>query len=99
MGVVNLSKKINEQNGFTQIEPISDYSRYIQIDLKIGTKTYTNLEAYSQDELIDLIKNYSIEYIQDGTETRAETKYFMVPEQPNIGESTKLVNYMKFVEI
>lgn len=99
VGVVNLSKKINEQNGFTQIEPISDYSRYIQIDLKIGTKTYTNLEAYSQDELIDLIKNYSIEYIQDGTETRAETKYFIVPEEPNIGESTKLVNYMKFVEI
>ena len=99
VGLANLAKKLNEQNGFTQIEPISDYSRYIQIDLKVGTKTYTNLESYSQDKLVELIKNYSIVYTQDGTETKADTKYFMLPEQPNIGASTKMVNYMKFVEI
>ena len=99
VGLANLAKKLNEQNGFTDIEPISDYSRYIQIDVKIGTRTYRNLESYSQDELIDLVKNYSIVYTQEGTETRADTKYFMVPEQPGIGASTRLVNYMKFVEI
>ncbi len=96
VGVANLAKKINEQNGFTEVEPISDYSTYIQIDLKIGSKTYRNLESYSQNELIELVKNYSIVYTDNGT--RADTKYFICEEEPNIGANTKLVNYMKFVE-
>lgn len=98
VGLANYAKKLNAQNGFTEIEPVSDYSMYMQVDVKIGTKTYKNLESYSQDKLIELIKNYSIEYTQDGEETKADTKYYMMPEQPNIGKSTRLVNYMKFVE-
>ena len=100
VGLANLAAKINAQNGFTEIEPVSDNSSYIQIDVKIGTKTYKNLEAYSQDELVNLVKNYSIVYSTDSTgSTVAETKYYKVPEQPTIGKYTKLVNYVKFVEI
>ncbi len=99
VGLANLAKKINTQNELTEIEPISDYTSYIQVDVKIGTKTFKNLESYTQDELIDLVKNYSIVYTQDGTETRANTKYFIVPEEPSINKNTRLVNYIKFVEI
>ena len=99
VGVANLAKKINTQNELTEIEPISDYTSYIQVDVKIGTKTFKNLESYTQDELIDLVKNYSIVYTQDGDETIANTKYFIVPEEPTINKNTRLVNYIKFVEI
>lgn len=102
VGVINLAQKINEQNGFTEIQPISDSTYYIQIDLQIGARTYRNLEAYDQSQLVNLIKNNSIEYITDessGSNVTAETKYFVCPEMPGIGEITRLVNYMKFVEI
>lgn len=45
IGLANLARKTNEQNGFTEAEAASDNSLYIQIDLKIGAKTYRNIEA------------------------------------------------------
>ena len=99
VGLANLARKINIQNEITEIEPISDFTSYIQVDLKIGNKTYKNLESYSQEELIDLVKNYSIVYTEDATGTRANTKYFIVPEEPSTNKNTRLVNYIKFVEI
>lgn len=99
VGLANLAKQTNWNNGFTQIEPISDGSYYIQIDLQIGARTYKNIESYEQSELLNLIKENSIIYLQDGNEQRAETKYFKCSGEPGFGEYTKLVNYMKFVEI
>lgn len=98
VGLANLARQINEQNDFTEIEPISDSSMYIQIDLKIGSTTYRNLESYSQSELIQLVKDYSVVYTTTGSGTTADTKYFKCEEEPGIGANTKLVNYMKFVE-
>ena len=99
VGVANLANKINSDNGFTEEEDASDSSYYIQIDLQIGARTYKNIEAYEQSELLNLIKENSIIYLQDGNEQRAETKYFKCSGEPGFGEYTKLVNYMKFVEI
>ena len=100
VGLANLARQINEQNDFTEIEPISDSSMYIQIDLKIGVRTYKNIETYEQGELINLVKNNSIVYSGEDTENiTADTIYFICSEMPRIGEVTRLVNYMKFVEI
>ena len=100
VGLANLAKQTNEANGFTEIEPISDNSYYIQIDLKVGSRTIKNLEALSQDELINLIKENDITYTTDENgETVVGPKYFICDEEPGIGASTGRVNYMKFVEI
>lgn len=99
VGLANLAKQTNLNNGFTEVEPISDGSYYIQIDLQIGVKTYKNIESYEQNELLNLIKENSITYVQDGNEQKAETKYFKCSGEPGFGQITRLVNYMKFVEI
>lgn len=98
VGLANLARQINQQNDFSDVEPISDNSMYIQIDLKIGSKTYRNLESFTQSELIELVKENSIVYTTTGSGTTADTKYFKCEEEPGIGANTKLVNYMKFVE-
>ena len=99
IGLANLAKKINAENGYADEIPNSDPNTtyYIQIDLKIGVRTYKNIETYEQNELLNLLKNNSIAYSEEGT--TAETKYFICSGMPRIGEVTKLVNYMKFVEI
>ena len=99
VGLANLAKKLNADNGFIGIQEISDTSDYIRIDLKIGVKTYTNLENMSEDELIQLVKDNSLNYTTnvDGS-TSVETKYFKCGEEPGIGSVTRRVNYMKFVE-
>ena len=99
VGLANLAKQTNFNNGFTQVEPISDGSYYIQIDLQLGVKTYKNIEAYEESELLNLLKENSVVYSQDGSEQIVGTKYFKCAQQPGIGGITKLVNYMKFVEI
>ena len=99
VGLANLAKKINADNGFEGIQEVSDSSDYIRIDLKIGVRTYTNLENMSEADLIQLIKDNSLTYItnSDGS-TSVETKYFKCEEEPGIGSITRRVNYMKFVE-
>lgn len=105
IGLANLARKTNEDNGFTEIptrlEQQRDSLYYIQIDLEIKRqRPFTNLETYSQDALVNLLKQYSIIYSQDEDgNTIAQTKYFMCESMPGIGENTRLVNYMKFVEI
>lgn len=94
MSLANLAKKVNEENGFTEIEPISDSSYYIQIDLQIGHTTYSNLEMKTQNELIQILKNNTN---TTDSENNAQTKYFYCTDC-TLGEITKRVNYMKFVE-
>lgn len=104
IGLVNLVKKINEDNGFTEVpqglESKRDTLHYIQIDLKIGVKNYTNLETLTQSKLLEILKDNSIIYgeNEEGKST-AQTKYFICKEMPKVSKITKLVNYMKFVEI
>ena len=82
----------------TQIPPI-----IYKLILKIGETTRNiqkNIETYEQGELINLVKNNSIVYSGEDTENiTADTIYFICSEMPRIGEVTRLVNYMKFVEI
>lgn len=99
VGLANLANKLNTQNGIEEIGQASNSSSYIQIDLKIGTHTYKNLEAMSQSELVQLVKNNSIVYTEGPSGTMAETKYFKCIDEPRINENTKLVNYIKFVEL
>lgn len=102
IGLANLAKKINAENGYSDEIPTSnpDTTYYIQIDIKIGVKTYYNIETYEQSKLLNLLKDNSIIYSDDETgNTTADTKYFICAEMPRIGEVTRLVNYMKFVEI
>lgn len=102
VGLANLAKKINESNGFstTQAEQRSDNSYYIQIDLQIGTKPYKNIEAREQKDLLNLLRddgNYGILIEEDELGDKvAKQKYFKALE-PGISETTKRVNYMKFV--
>lgn len=99
VGLANLAKKLNTENGFTEVEEPSDASDYIRIDLKIGVKTYTNLENMSEADLIQLVKDNSLTYTTNGDgSTSVETKYFKCGEEPGIGSITRRVNYMKFVE-
>ena len=113
VGLANLAKKENERNGFT---PANGYdtgidlsnaqnarnnpNNYVQIDIQIGRTTYKNIENWTQDELINLVKNYSI-IIRDNPEEgeeKTETKYFICKEEPIISDVTRKVDYMKFVE-
>lgn len=98
IGLANLAKQTNNENGFEEAQQISDSTYYIQIDLQIGFTTYRNLETMSQKELIDILKNNDIinEVDSEGKET-PKVKYFKC-ETCTVGEVTKRVNYMKFVE-
>lgn len=98
IGLANLANKTNQQNDFAMPQEKSDNTMYIQIELKAGSKTYKNLEAESESKLIEIVKNNSIINKVEGTETKAEIKYFKCTEV-GFGKNTKLVNYMKFVEI
>ncbi len=98
IGLANLANKTNQQNDLSMPQEKSDNTMYIQIELKIGSKTYKNLEAESESKLIEIVKNNSIINKVEGTETKAEIKYFKCTEV-GFGKNTKLVNYMKFVEI
>lgn len=98
IGLANLANKINVGNGFENQEEISDSSFYIQIDVKIGSKTYQHLEAMPQTELITMLKANDIEVTNVGGINEANTKYFKALE-PEIGKNTNRVNHMKFVEI
>lgn len=98
VGLANLANKTNVANGFEGIDSISDTSYYIEIDLKLGVKTY-NLEAMPQDELINLIKENDIIYsIDKDGNTIANTKQFICKQEPGIGAVTRRVNYMLFEE-
>ena len=99
VGVANLAHQINTSNGFTEEEDASDASYYIQIDLQIGVKTYNHIENYEEEELLNLVKENDIMYDGSGTGQTVDVKKFKCAEEPNVGEYTKLVNYMKFVEI
>lgn len=98
IGLANLANKTNQQNDLAMPQEKSDNTMYIQIELKAGSKTYKNLEAESESKLIEIVKNNSIINKVEGTETKAEIKYFKCTEV-GFGKNTKLVNYMKFVEI
>ena len=99
IGVAHLANSINKSNGFETEEEISDSSYYIQIDLKIGGKTYRHIENFDEQKLVELVKENDIVYSISGVEQVADTKKFICAEEPGIGKNTKLVNYMKFVEI
>lgn len=95
--LANLARKINEENGFSTAQTVTDYENYpniyVQIDLGKDKK---NLESWRQDKLITLIKENDI--IEDVSEYPV-IKYFYCKDQPGISNITKRVNYMKFVEI
>lgn len=97
VGLANLARQSNERYGFTEAEPISDSSYYIQIDLKIGHTTYRNLEMKTQDELVEIIKNNDIIINNNNSDNKTQTKYFYCNEC-TLGKNTKTVNYMNFVE-
>ena len=96
--MANLANKINLDNGFTEEENASDSSYYIQIDLQIGARTYKHIENLSEQDLIKLVKENDIIYTSGSSGQSAQTKYFKC-QKITFGENTKLVNYMKFVEI
>ena len=98
VGVAHLANKINLDNGFETEEDASDTSYYIQVDLQIGARTYRHIETMTEADLINLVKENDITYTGSGENTTADTKKFRCQE-PGIGEYTRLVNYMKFVEI
>ena len=98
IGLANLANKTNQQNDLSMPQEKSDNTMYIQIELKIGSKTYKNLEAESESNLIEIVKNNSIINKVEGIETKAEIKYFKCTEV-GYGKNTKLVNYMKFEEL
>ena len=99
VGLANLAKKLNYENGFTEIQQYTELADYIQIDVKIGVKTYKNLEGMTEAELIQLVKDNSLIYIEkeDGSKS-VETKYFKCVEEPKYASTTRKVIYMKFVE-
>lgn len=98
IGLANLAKQTNEENGFVEAQQVSDSTYYIQIDLQIGFTTYRNLETMSQEELIDILKNNDIiNEVNSEGENNPQIKYFKC-ETCTVGEVTKRVNYMKFVE-
>ena len=100
VGLANLAKKVNKYNGFSEPQRVNDYKNYpnfyIQIDLKIGTKNYINLECKDENTLLNLIKENDITEDYNGDPI---TKYFYCKDEPGISNITKRVNYMKFVEI
>lgn len=96
VGLVNLAKKINEQSGFTETQIITDPKNYPNIYIQIDFGKERNLESWSQEKLITLIKENDITEDENG---ETVTKYFWCKEEPGISNVTKRVNYMKFVEI
>lgn len=100
IGLANLARKTNETNGFYEQQIVDDPKNYpnyyIQIDLQIGNKKITNLESKSQEFLLNLVKENDVVIDNNGEPI---SKYFICKEEPGISNITKLVNYMKFVEI
>lgn len=94
--LANLAKKINEESGFTSVQKITDYENYPNIYVQIDFGKEKNLELWSQEKLINLIKNNDITKDVNGEPI---PKYFYCKEEPKISNITKRVNYMKFVEI
>ena len=110
VGLANLAKKENEQNGFTaqngyedgfdiSSNPEDNSNYYVQIELDIPGKREKNLELLSQQELVDLVQEYSIVISQNSTtgNQQADIKYFKCTEV-GISNVTRRVDYMKFVE-
>lgn len=87
--LANLAQKNNIQYEITNEPGYSENTYYIQIDC--GNKK--NLEKYTNDKLVELIKANDIDV------TTNETKYYKCVEYNVNEETTKTVNYMKFVEI
>lgn len=96
IGLANLANKTNVANGFEEVQEPSDNLYYIKIDLQIGTKLYEHIETYNQTKLVELVKSNDI--VENSETADPETKYFKCIKA-TIGENTKRVNYMKFVEI
>lgn len=94
VGLANLAKKTNESNGFYEEQEPSDNLYYIQIAL--GNEAH--LENFEQNDLIDLVKKNDVKIIENQMTYKAEKKYFKCTVA-NIGKNTKVINYMKFVEI
>lgn len=99
--IANLAQK---NNSFYQVEDEEKYSQnsaYIQID--IGNKK--NIEKYSAQQIIDLIKaNDLISDTDEVTGTQVQkTKYYRILNEENggyiISDVTKKIIYMKFVEL
>lgn len=97
IGIANLARTSNEGYDFYEISPVSDSSYYIQIDLQIGHTTYTNLEMKTQEELVEILKENDIIDSYINCSHVVEPKYFYC-NSCTLGELTKRVNYMKFVE-
>lgn len=97
--LVNLAKKNNEQYELTGETKKSEKSFYIQIDLVNSGKTILNLEKYTNAKLIELIKANDITTSKDAAgDTIAESKYYRCTSC-EVSQTTKRVNYMKFIEI
>ena len=85
--LANLAKKNNAEYELTEQSGYSNNTYYVQIDVD----NHKNIEKYTNDELVNLIKNNDLV-------NRKNTKYYKCTIC-NISSITKKVNYMKFVEI
>ena len=100
IGLANLAKQTNVNNGFVDLEEPpetseSDNNAYIQISLKSSvTGTERHLETLSEDELIDIIKQNDT-IISSGS---ADIRYFKCSDY-HIAQNAKTVNYMSFTDI
>lgn len=100
VGLANLAKQTNIDNGFSDLEDppetsTSDNNAYIQITLKSSvTGKEEHLETLTEDELIDLIKANDT-LITAGT---ADIRYFQCDDY-HIAQNAKTVNYMSFTDM
>ncbi len=91
VSLANLAKKHNEEYELTESDYDDEGTKpYIRID--IGNTR--NIEQYSAEEIINLLKNNSLD------DVTTEIRYYKcLIDNYHVSEHTRLVNYMKFVEI
>ena len=94
---ISLKKALDIGDKFKELKKVQNTVMFLQkynISTNMALKIY---EVYGANT-IEIVKNNSIINKVEGTETKAEIKYFKCTEV-GFGKNTKLVNYMKFVEI
>ena len=86
---------VRQTKGLEGTELMKPFDVYITENNKVYFYLINNATFKS---LIEIVKNNSIVNKVEGIETKAEIKYFKCTEV-GYGKNTRLVNYMKFVEI
>lgn len=94
--VGNLAKQNNIKYDLQNETGAKDHTNYIQVRLKVGSKTYTNFEKQSETIFNDFLQTYSLVEDEEGKLTKQ--KEFICTEIRQSAASKRVI-YIAFEEV